>query len=366
MKKRPVATLVPDWRSGRPARRLDDPEEQLRHYTGWVYAAVRAIADGVSSQRLRFFGPEGEILRHPAVELFKRVNPFATYRSLMQETVSSLELTGNAFWYAPPNSFGAPAEIWHLPPNRVKVVPHKTDFIAGYILRGGDGEVKLSRDEVVHLRYPNPSDPFYGRSPLQAAAEAVDADEAMSKAQVNAFTNSIFPGLALASEHKLSRETIDRLRRELHRTTGSYRRAGTTLILDQGLRPLPLGRTPQEMNFLASARATAARILAVFGVPEAIVGVSKDVNRASAQALEYIFARYTLWPKMQLLSSQVTQDLCARFDPALRCEFDSPVPADGAERRADMVARLEHGVITVNEARAALGMAPMAPVREEE
>ncbi len=362
-RKKPVATLVPGWQSGRSARRLDDPDEQLRHYTGWVYSAVRVIADGVSSQRLRFFGTEGELAEHPLVELFRRVNPFATYRSLVQETVSSLELTGNAFWYCPPNSLGRPAEIWHLPPNRVKVVSHRTDFIAGYVLRGPEGELRLSRDEVVHLRYPNPSDPFYGRSPLQAAAEAVDADEAMSKAQVNSFNNSVYPGLALASEQKLSRETIDRLRQELHRSTGSYRRAGSTLILDQGLKPLSLGRTPQEMNFLASARATASRILAIFGVPEAIVGVSKDVNRASAQALEYIFARYTLWPKMQLLSSQITQDLCARFDRRVRCEFDSPVPADRVEDRADMVARLEHGVITPDEARAQLGLAPRGGVR---
>jgi len=270
---RPAAAFVQGWQSGRAAGRLDDPDEQLRHYTGWVYAAVRAIADGVSSQRLRFLGPAGELPEdHPLAELFRRVNPWATYRSLMGETIASLEMTGNAFWYCPPNSLGRPAEIWHLPPNRVKVIAHKTEFVSGYVLRGRGQDTRLPREDVVHLRYPNPSDPFYGRSPLQAAAEAVDADEAMAKAQVVAFKETIFPGLALSSEQKLSKPTIERLREELRKQAGGATRAGGTLILDQGLKPLPLGQSPKEMALLASGRRTAIRIRAIFGVPVADLG----------------------------------------------------------------------------------------------
>ena len=40
-------------------------------------------------------------------------------------------------------------------------------------------------DEIIHLKYPNPLDPHYGLSPLQANALTVDANTELLKAAVS-------------------------------------------------------------------------------------------------------------------------------------------------------------------------------------
>jgi len=358
-----VAALVPPLMSGRPAPWAADPAEQVLHLRHWVYAAVRAVAGAVASQRLRFYAAKGsgrvELDDHAAARLFRRVNPFHTRWWLMSSTVTYLELTGNAYWWVPSNALGAPAEIWLMPSQRVRVVPDERDFIGEYVYRLGSREVRFAPGEVVHFRYPNPGSDFYGAGPLQAAAESVDAHESLKVAQANSFAGGAFPGLILRAERPLDADAVKRLEARIRDHYGTSEKAGRVLLLEEGLTASPLSFSPKEMDFLSSGRVTRDEILGVFGVPAAIAGLAEDVNRASAAALNEIFARWTVRPKLEMIAGAVNQDLCPRFDPGLECEFDDPVPADRSADRADMLARVNSGVTTVNEERARLGLEPV-------
>lgn len=361
---RSLGGFVPSWLHGQPANWSDDPSEQIRHYRHWVYAAVQAIAFEVASARLRLYArlPTGveEVTDHPFLELIERVNPFHTRFWLWAETMTFLELTGNAYWYVVPNRLGVPAEIWIAHSQHMRVIPDRREFISGYIYARGGEEVRFRRDEIVHLKYPNPASPYYGRGPLQAAAEAVDAHEFMKRAEWNGFRNGIFPSLALESDQELSDETIERLRTLLEQKYATPERAGRPLILERGLRAKPISLSPKEMDFLQSERVTRDEILGIFRVPAAVIGLSEDVNRSVAEAMDMIFARYCITPKLRLIEEQLNQDLLPRFDERLFCRFDSVIPEDRAQTRADRVAHLEHGVTTVNEERRALGLDPVA------
>lgn len=339
----------------------DNPYEQVRHYRHWVYVAVRAIASRVSGTPLDFYRIDtGERLdaSHPIRRLMREVNPFETAVSLWQRTMMFLELTGNAYWYAPKNALGAVAELWMLPSQHMHVVPDKERFIKGYTFRNGGIEENFSADEIIHLKYPSPESPFYGSGPLQAAADAVDSHEAMKTAERRTFENGVFPGLAVQTAEKLSSDVRKRLEESLRQGFSGPDRAGRALILEQGLTVRPFTYSPREMDFLESARVTRDEILSVFGVPAAVAGVSEDVNRASAEAMLWTFSENTILPKLRLLDAQLTQDLCARFDPRIEARFGSPLPKARADDRADMVARIQSGITTINEERSRLGLAP--------
>jgi HK97 family phage portal protein len=226
----------------------------------------------------------------------------------------------------------------------------------------------------VHFRYTNPMDPYWGRSPLEAAMDAVAADEAVATAQRRAFENGTIPGVVLKTREPLDDAQQRRLRAQFESRFAGPEAAGRLIITEQGSEVAPFTTSPREMDFLASARSTRDRILGVYGVPPAILGQVEDFNRANAEAARLIFARDTLLPRLRLLAARITQDVCASFLPeGIACEFDSPVPADREAARRDMEAGVRLGVLSANEARGEFyGKAPLEgqdferPVRSAE
>jgi HK97 family phage portal protein len=337
----------------------DDPHRQIGQCRHWVYVAVRLIASRVAGTPLSFMREDtGTALlpHHPLLKLFKEVNPFETAAGLWMKTMTFLELTGNAYWYAPRNALGAVAEIWVLPSQYMRVIPDRNKFISGYLFRNSGVEERFSTSEIIHLNYPSPESPFYGAGPLQAAAESVDAHAAMKTAERQSFTNGAFPGLSIQTDEKLSPEVRKRLEKTFEAGFSGSSRAGRTLILEQGLKVRPFTFSPREMDFLESSKMTRDEILAVFGVPAAVAGISEDVNRASAEAMLYTFSENTILPKLRLIESQLTQDLCSTFDSRIVARFENPVPRVRADDRLDMIARLQNGVTTPAEERARLGL----------
>ena len=358
------AAVVPSWLHGRPAAWSENPTEQVRHYKHWVYAAVQAIAFHVAGARLALYartrdGVE-EVADHPFNALMKAVNPFHTRFWLWAQTMTFLELTGNAYWYVARNRLGAPAEIWLAHSQYMRIVPDRHEFIRGYVYARGSEEISFRRDEIIHLKYPNPLSAYYGRGPLQAAADSVDAHEFMKRAEYNGFRNGIFPSLALESDQELSEDTIERLRTMFEQKYASPERAGRPLILERGLRAKPISLSPREMDFLRSERVTRDEILGIFRVPAAVVGLSDTVNRAVAEAMDLVFAKYCIAPKLRMIEDQLNQDLLPAFDERLFCRFEGVVPEDREQNRADMEANLRNGVTTVNEERRRLGREPVA------
>jgi phage portal protein BeeE len=70
----------------------------------------------------------------------------------------------------------------------VRVLPDRHDYVRGYhVAPPGLPPVEFGPDEIVHLKYPNPLDPLYGLSPLQANALTVDANTELQRAVTRRF-----------------------------------------------------------------------------------------------------------------------------------------------------------------------------------
>ena len=342
----------------------DDPARQVAQNRHWVYVAVRAIAGRVAGTPLTIaHGITGERVdwNHPLAQLLREVNPFDTAVSLWMKTVTFLELTGNAYWHVANDEAGQPAEIWVLPAPHMRVLPDPERFVAGYEYRRGAVVERFDAAEIIHLKYPSAESVHYGGGPLAAAAESVAAHFAMKEAEKRSFENGAFPGLALMTDEKLAPDTRARLEEQFSQHYAGPQRAGRAIVLEQGLKLRPFTFSPREMDFLESSRAARDEILAVFGVPPAVVGMADNVNRASAEAMLWTFAENTILPKLRLIEAQLTQDVCRRFGEACAARFENPVPTIRAEERLDMIARLEQGVTSPDEERSRLGLPPRAP-----
>jgi HK97 family phage portal protein len=348
----------------------DDAGEQLRHYQSWVYAAVNAVAQEVARQRPFAFVNTGQADHeqtplphtHPLCRLLAAPNPWLTPWELWYGTVVQLELTGNCFWHVADGPAG-PAEVWPIPTPWVRVRPDPVRVVGGYdVAAPGRPPVPFAAAEVVHLKYPNPLDPHYGLSPLQANALSVDANTELLRSRYQTFLTGPRPGVVLTTPQALSDATVDRLERMFAGKFAGRENWHRPLVLEQGLTASPWTLTPAEMDYLNSCRMTRDEIFAVFRVPPPVAGLVENLGLgadiwAGARAM---FCESTVQPKLDLIGQVLTRDLAGRFGADVAVAFPSCSPRDEDARRKDDELDARLGLRTVNEIRKARGLKPYA------
>jgi len=159
---------------------LDTHSARVYEGSPWVYIAINRIAEAGALAPLKVYRLDGEkrigIENHPLEALLSNPNPLTSRFELFEQTIGSLELQGNAYWFLAGDGRGQPREIWLLRPDRVTIVPHEQRIVAGYLYEIGGERIPLDAIEVLHFRRWHPDNDFYGLSPIAAARGAVLSD----------------------------------------------------------------------------------------------------------------------------------------------------------------------------------------------
>ena len=146
-----------------------------------AYRCVRMIAEAAASVPLTVFqGGERAGADHPLVRVLARPNPEQGRAELFEALYANLQTAGNAYLEAAGDGL---EEVYGLRPDRVKVVPGPSGWPAAYDYTAAGRTVRLGRaadgfSPVLHLKLHNPVDDWYGFSPLEAAAFAIDVHNA--------------------------------------------------------------------------------------------------------------------------------------------------------------------------------------------
>lgn len=357
----------------------NDPAEQLRNYRSWVYAAVNAIAQEAARHRPFLYRNTGQADHeqtplphtHPLCRLLDHPNPWLTPWELWYLTIVYLELTGNAFWYVAPMSLGGarlgtPGEIWLIPTPWVRIIPDAKEYVKAYqVCAPGAATETFGPGEVIHLKYPNPLDPHYGLSPLQANALTVDANTELLKSRYQTFLAGPRPGVVLQTEQTLTDQTVTRLEEKIQAKFAGRDNWHRPLVLEQGLKASPWTLTPAEMDFLNSSKMTRDEILAVFRVPPPITGVVENMGLGADIwfGARVMFCEGTLQPKLDLLGQCLTRDLGRRYGPDVVVGFPDCSPRNQDQRRKDDELDARLGLRTFNEIRKSRGLHPFPDPR---
>ncbi len=356
----------------------DDPAEQLRQYQSWVYAAVNAIAQEVAKQRPYLFRHTGQAEHeqtvlphtHPLWRLLDHPNPWLTSWELWYLTVVYLELTGNCFWYvAPVHGAEVPGEIWVVPTPWVRVVPDPVQFVKEYRISAPNArEESFAPTEIIHLKYPNPLDPHYGLSPLQANALTVDANVELLKSRYHTFLAGPRPGVMLQTDQALTDQTVKRLEEKLQTKFGGRENWNRPMVLEQGLTASPWTLTPAEMDFINSSKMTRDEIFALFRVPPTVAGIIENVGLGGEiwTGARTVFCEGTVQPKLELIAQALTRDLGRRYGADVAITFPDCSPRLSELRRRDDELDAKLGLRTYNEIRRSRGLRPFDDPRFDE
>ena len=353
-----MGTVPPDWKGN----------EYLRQYKGWVYACVTAIAESVADMDLELMKatPDGEVeVEHNiALDLLENVNNYTTSSMLLLGTQSYLELDGNAFWYLPSGGVTQkPAEIWLLDPTRMTVVRSSTEIVSGYIYQNEKGDkVPLTTKEVLHFKRFNPLNRYRGMGTVQASAMAIDIDNYSSEWNRNFFWNSAVPSAVLETPNEIGDEEFTRLKAKWDSYYTGIDNAHRMVILQGGLTYKPMNMSQKDMDFLEQRKFTRDEIMAMFRVPKTILGITDDVNRANAEASEYVFAKRVVKPRMQFIVDVLNEFYLPLFgidQNQMWFEFSDPVPENVELDLQYKESGLRAGWLSPNEARAMEGLKPV-------
>ncbi len=333
-----------------------------------VYRAVRLIAESVGALTFLLYEGEAELTTHPLLDLIKRPNPRQEGATFLEAVASHLALAGNAYIEAV-SLAGEGAnidvrELYALRPDRMKVVPGPNGWPQGYEYTVAGQTVRFDQTAVLppilQLSLFNPVDDYYGLSPLEAAAIAVDTHNSAAGWNKALLDNAARPSGALvydgADGNVLSAAQFERLKSELTEEYQGTANAGRPMLLEGGLDWKPMSLTPQDMDFMEAKHAAAREIALAFGVPPMLMAIPGDNTYSNYQEANRVFWRQTVLPLANRIGNALTQWLAPAFGRDLVLSVDTDrIEALNADRAALWERVTKASFLTVNEKRAATG-----------
>jgi len=338
-------------------------------YSGWVYACIRAIAEELANMKFRLFevkkdGTNEELFEHELLDILDAVNQFQTGYELKYQTAAHLEVCGNSYWLLDgvKSETDKPTAIYVLPPQQVKIIKAPLpEFIKGYKYEF-DGTTKIFQTyEILHHKYPDPSDPYEGIGTVQSIAQWIDADNYAMEFNRRFFLNGARLGGFLESESAKTPEQLDYLKKSFEGIYKGVENAYKVAALPTGTKFQEAQQGQKDLDFANLMTMMRDRILAGFRVPRTALGITDDVNRANAEATNYVFALRTIKPKMELLVSYLNEFLVPRYGDNLYLSFEDPVPENMDMKIREMQAATgSQPIISVNEGREEyMGLGPV-------
>ena len=335
-----------------------------------VHRAVRLIAEGVGSVSYVLYEGEAELSAHPLLDLIARPNPRQDGATFLESVASYLLLAGNAYIEAVSVEGEVNVrELYALRPDRMKVVPGPDGWPQSFEYTVGGSAVRFDQSAaqppILQLALFNPLDDYYGLSPLEAAAVAVDTHNAAAKWNKALLDNAARPSGALvydgADGSVMSDAQFERLKKELSDNYQGTLNAGRPLLLEGGLDWKAMSLSPKDMDFMEAKHAAAREIALAFGVPPMLLAIPGDNTYSNYQEANRVFWRQTVLPLANRIGAALAQWLAPSFGAGLSLAVDTDrIEALSADRAALWERVSKAAFLTVNEKRAATGYGAVA------
>lgn len=334
---------------------------------------------------------------HPLPRLMANPNPVDTAFDIAYELYMYWGLTGVAYEWTPKNRFGVPCERWCIPSHWVyprtgagQYVPfnheHADELIWDYEIRpwgypGYAGVLHFPPDEVITYKSKHPLSKIDGWSKLAAGAQVIDLSEATTQTQWSQMINQAVPGMIVKlgpGYEDMDEDEIARVEAKFfQRVQGSFN-YGKPVFAPSGSEVMPYGYNPTEMAYQSGQEQARDRVLALWNMPKAALGLTENMTYGSVMAVLGGLCVWQINPGLTAMGQTLTKHLASQFDersPAFstmsgggygsgrsarraKMFFDDCVPADPQQVNSDLQLDITANAVTPNEIRALRGRQP--------
>ena len=299
LKRAPTTSqLLGPWQNNRPQAKEWDEAKAVKEgfkLNPYVYACIDLLAVNAASIPWKAMTRSGAgedwepEPGHPLEDLIEFPNAKMSRQDLIERLIQHLQTGGNGLWSMTMvtslrEGRKFPGELWPIPPEGIRPVPERESFIRGYeYIKDGIWirDPLIPAEEVLHFMRNDPSNPYWGMGPLQAAASAVDTDVQASRWNRITFANRAVPDGVFSIDRPLSREEWELAREEVRKNYAGADNARTPWVLGNGAKWEMMSWKPTELDFIEGRKFTREEICAAFHVPPPMVEVMENATLAN-------------------------------------------------------------------------------------
>lgn len=350
--------------SGQPPQIYDSALSAVKRFP-IVYGCVTAISDAISALDVKVYEVDGgektEVTGdHPFYTIFSQPNPHQGSFEFLEELSQQLDIFGNVF-ITKENVAGS-IELYLLNPKYVAIIPDPKKKVKEYRYYINGQVVKYKAEEIIHIRYTDLDDPYFGMPPLNVASNILGFEDARLAFANQFFVNGAIPAGVLETDQNLGDSLLKKLRGEwsgLHQGVGNSHKVA---ILQGGLKYRPIASPLKDLNFDGLKRLTKEDILTIYKVPESVLGSQEGTGSKEGKDALTTFWRGCIVPRLKRLESALNRGLLSDVfgEGTTTFEFNLKEVVALQEDKKEQADYLEKmvgcSVMTPNEARAVLGL----------
>jgi HK97 family phage portal protein len=385
-----AASVVAGWAPGYPQSPKADfkglNEEGYAKCMA-VYSCVNKIADSVAHIPLCLYRGDAEVEDHPLMKRLQRPNAWTPGYLFWKSFVSFRLLNGNAYLERVLRS-GAPAkadptelegdsintpqedpilELWFHRPDWMKIQIGKFATPEAYVLENA-GKKKSwpsnptsGESDILHWRSFNPTDPWFGQSPLKTGIDAMRTFNKANEWNNHMLDNAAQPNGAFVYKPTdsqpggMSQIQMDAIAKALEEKMSGPKNARRPLILNN-LEWQTMSLTPLEMDWLNGKDSSIRDICNIFGVPPQMLGLKDAQTYANYAEARQSFYMETVLPMLDELCDVLNHWLTPAYGEDLKLKPDhDDVDALNPSRYEKWEKVNANNTLTVNEKRDAIG-----------
>ena len=252
-------------------------------------------------------------------------------------------LYGNGFAEIKRNGASKPtALIWHHPDT---VAVKLGDSELYYEIRGRKGKIKAM--DMIHVKNQS-RDGYVGLSIIDIAADSLGFGLETQKAGNKYFKDGMTSKVVLSHPGILGTAA----KKNLHTSFDNEMKEGSTVVLEEGLKPYLLTISPEQSQFLQSREFSVTEVARWFNLPEFMVANS-DPTYSNVGSFSLHFVTHNVRPRVRLYEQEFNWKLLLN-NPEFFTEYNL-----NALLRADVKTRydvygiaIQNRIMSPNEARA--------------
>jgi HK97 family phage portal protein len=290
-----------------------------------VYACVRVNADSFAAipWRVALAGDAETDVDpgHPVWKLLDRPNALMGGAKLRRAISSSLDYAGGVFLFlataeGKPIAPGAwPAAIWPIRDDLVEPVREGTSPVpVAWKTSNGAEPIIFPDHAVAHIHYPDPSDPFRGCGPMQAAWRSAD-----HLFRVEAFDDGLVEhggqigGVFTHDNRAMDPDERKALESRIAQNHSRPQHDRKKMILPAGISFTPTSWSPVDMQAEKMRKEKRDEIARTFGVPPVMLGALEDANRSSLRELRRVYYENTVIPRADFVVEEIAIQLIPKL-----------------------------------------------------
>lgn len=373
-----------------PGFNLSNHYRETENNRGWVYVAVHTAAKMVSSATITVYDPKRSIQKafapdaptkqespdpnHHIAKLLKRPNTMVSGSMFLYQVSQQIRLTGCCLIWEEVNAFGIPVRLWVIPRAWCTFQPANPQYPEGYYrVQPVSGAVNsnyfsvpnmagffLDARLVIRVYWPSPMYPGESVSPLSACSMIIDIADEQDTATFSAYQNAPSPTLHINIDGSVAMtpEQRDMLQQQLAMRNAGSINSGRPLVT-QNAEVSPLGVPLSELNQVEARNNSRENIFGVQQITQGAAGVTEQATYASFVASIKQTTELSVQPELDLIASVLTHRWQKIYGDDFRIQMDAKNCDDPQVTLAQTQAKIQSGVYTDNEIRAAFGDGPI-------